>query len=390
MQNYQWKATAFLSHTSSKPLMYVIIGISSLLLGGVIVASQYMVDSRVVVYGEVISQKGDRDVTASISGVIDLVDLKLGQNVKEGDVIGLVKMQFTNQERVDEILQRLHSLFGEISAAQDTSSTVWPELASENPMISELLQKSRQSFEDYNNEIIVKRRLTDLKIKNLLSNKNLLQKRLKVLEKSKTRSLTESLIEEQKREIATITEELAKLNNENQTKASEIKSRLLAELKSSYLRIHEYRESHIVKSFAPGRISKIYVSSSQQIQKDQPLIVLSPLDEEFELRLRVPTFQAGKIESQLQVHAEIDAFPYQKFGMFQGKIIRIDQIVTRSDDETFFNAYASVYPPRQNNRSMASTIQLLPGMRVKSHIIIKRLTILQLLYENLFLRHENP
>lgn len=76
MQNYQWKATAFLSHTSSKPLMYVIIGISSLLLGGVIVASQYMVDSRVVVYGEVISQKGDRDVTASISGVIDLVDLK--------------------------------------------------------------------------------------------------------------------------------------------------------------------------------------------------------------------------------------------------------------------------------------------------------------------------
>lgn len=390
MSNYQWKAAAFLSQTSSKPLMYLITSISVLLFLGLITASQYMVDSRVVVYGEVISQKGDRDVTATNNGVVDLVNLKLGQTIKEGETIGVLKMQFTNQEQVGEILQRLHSLFKEISASFDTSTTAWPEVASENPMISELLQKSQQSFEDYNSEIKVKRRLTDLKIKNLLTNKDLIQKRLTVLEKSKNRSLTESIIEEQKKEIATIKEELAKLNNENQTKAAEIKSRLLAELKSSYLRIHEYRDSHIIKSFATGKISKIYVTSSQQIKKDQPLIVLSPLDEEFELRLRIPTYEAGKIEGQLKVNAEVDAYPYQKYGMFQGNITRIDQTVSRSETETFFFAYSSVNPPGQSKRSLASSIQLLPGMRVKSHIVIKRLTILQLLYENLFLRHEIP
>lgn len=388
MSRFNWKATIFLAKTSSAPLTFAILSITGLMLIGLIVGSFYEIDYRISVNGEVASLKGHRDVTSNLSGVMETKALRLGQVIKENEVIGYVKMQYTDQKEVSDLLSKLQNLNSYALNSNHFETIEWPDISSENSFVSEHVLQAKQALNEYNNELKIKRRFSDLQLKNLGENKTRLQRKLNILTRSKHRSLTQSLIEEQRREINLIQEEMARIKSEDQIKASEIKNRLLSELKNCYLRIHEFMDSHVIKSFETGKISKIYTQPTQQIKKDQPILVLSPLDEEFELRLKIPTYAAGKIISGLTLKAEVDAYPYQRFGMFRGVVRRIDKIITQDKEEMHFYAYSSIGTP-ENTRNLSSSVQLLAGMKVKAHIILKRLTINQMLYEKIFVQHEN-
>jgi membrane fusion protein len=389
MAHSSWKASSFLAKTSAKPIQAAVLGIVSFVVLGLVAASHFEVDYRVVVYGEVISKSGEREVISPNDGIVELKPLTIGQNIAENEIIGYIKIPFSDHQKVSELLVKMHQMFETVSKAKAITKLIWPELDSENALISEQLLKAKDALEEYNNEIQSKIKLIDLKTKNLTENKKKLQRRVEILSNSKNRSLTESLIEEQKKEIGSINEELAKIENDQFIKASEIRSQLLATLKNSYLKVYQFKDSHVVKSYSSGKISKILTAKYQQVKKDQSVLVLSPADEEFEFKLKIPTYDAGKISANLSLRGEIDSFPYQKFGMFTGMVLRVDQALTRSDLQSYYNAYTTIQNPQNLSRSLASSIQLLPGMKVKAHIVLKKVTLTQLVYEKLFLPNED-
>ena len=389
MANQSWKASSFLAKTSYAPIQFAVLGVFIFVLTGIVVAAHYEVDYRVVVTGEVVSKSGERDVTSPTEGVLELRPLMIGQSVSANEVTGYIKIPFTNHNEVSEILIVMHKMLESVSGTQLNSKHTWPKLDSGNAYISEQLLESKKALEEYNNEIQNKIKLIDLKTKNLIENKRKLQSRVRLLSNSKNRSLTEGLIEEQKKEIRSIDEELVKVENDHLIKTSEMKSQLLSSLKNSYLKIVQFKDLHVVRTFAPGRISKILTTNTQQVKKDQIILVVSPNDEEFEFKLRIPTYDAGKISTHLSLRAEVDSYAYQRFGMFTGSVSRLDRILTQTEGQSFYYAYTTIQKPDPVSRQLASTIQLLPGMKVKAHIILKKVTLTQLIYEKLFFPYGN-
>lgn len=383
MKHFEWKASAFLSKTTSKPLQYCVVGILVAIIFTAIFCYIYKVDYRVVVEGEVVSEQGLREIAASVEGVIDLKRIEVGQLVNENEIIGHIKIPFANHEAVTELLVKMHKLYESVQNKKSLERLIWPDLNSENPFISEQLEKTKLAISDFNNEIESKIKISDLKITNLNIQKNKLVKRISILSVGKSRNLTESLVDDIKKDLDSINEEIAKIENENIRKTTEIKVQILSNLKNSYLKIHEFRESYIVKSYNAGVISKINITQNQFVKKDQIVVYLSAEKEEFRLKIRIPTFEAGKVSLGQKTKAEIDSFPYQKFGLFEGEIIGLDKIVTYSGEESYYNAYSTVNSPIHGKRLPAAQVQLLPGMKAKIHIVLKRVTIFELLYERL-------
>ncbi len=82
------------------------------------------------------------------------------------------------------------------------------------------------------------------------------------------------------------------------------------------------------------------------------------------------------------VKIAIEAYPYQRFGHFEGEVSTIDKTTTVGDKDTFLARSSLRFP--QNSRTPANEIVLLPGMKAKAYIQTRKLSIFQLVYEKLF------
>jgi membrane fusion protein len=87
----------------------------------------------------------------------------------------------------------------------------------------------------------------------------------------------------------------------------------------------EARRELLVRAEQPGRVAAIVLDQGQAVTADQRVASLLPQDSVLEAELYVPTRAAGFIRPGTQVLLRYDAFPYQKFGQFTGRVREISQ-----------------------------------------------------------------
>lgn len=101
-------------------------------------------------------------------------------------------------------------------------------------------------------------------------------------------------------------------------------TRDLALLEQEKLEV-QARGALTVNAPVAGTVSAQMIKSGQTVQAGQPLLTLLPVNAELEAELLVPSRAIGFIEPGDRVLLRYQAYPYQKFGHHEGKVIQISR-----------------------------------------------------------------
>jgi membrane fusion protein len=109
---------------------------------------------------------------------------------------------------------------------------------------------------------------------------------------------------------------------------------LRSELATTEQRITEIsgRRAYVIRAPTEGRVSMLQATVGQFADPRQLQMEIVPTESVLQAELFVPTRAIGFVQPGQQVRILYDAFPYQQFGAYSGRVLSISQtILTRSD-----------------------------------------------------------
>jgi membrane fusion protein len=141
------------------------------------------------------------------------------------------------------------------------------------------------------------------------------------------------------------------------------------------------RRAYIIRAPLTGRISTLQASVGQAADPQRLQLQIVPAESPLQVELFVPTRAIGFVEVGQDVRILYDAFPYQHFGTYRGRIIKISQTILTSSDIAMpvtlkEPAYrATVALERQDVDAYGKKVALQPDMLLRADIILERRTL---------------
>ena len=151
----------------------------------------------------------------------------------------------------------------------------------------------------------------------------------------------------------------------------------------------EGRRAYVVRAPVAGRISTLQVAVGRAVDPRQPQLSILPRDGALEAELFVPTQAIGFVRPGQEVRVLYDAFPYQRFGTYGGRIVRVAKTMLTSSD---LSGPVSLQQPaykvtvaldRQDVTAYGERIPLQPDMLLKADILLDRRSLLTWLLDPL-------
>jgi membrane fusion protein len=150
----------------------------------------------------------------------------------------------------------------------------------------------------------------------------------------------------------------------------------------------------VIRASMDGIISTAFLVGGQSVEQGQALFSISPANEPLTIRLLVAARAAAAVKPGMNFHFTLRAYPREKFGHFDARLVSIsatpslpsDVTQVLSIDEAAFVATASL--PLEIRASDGRLLRLKPGMVGEALIPIERRTLLEWLLDP-FLRGLN-
>jgi len=333
------------------------------------------------------------------AGVIEAVHVSEGQSIQQDSPLPTILIEQLNSDGKDvtaAMLFELDSQLSEIDAAIERqrsgakretlrlagsidalSSEVVEFLALRN------LQTSR--FELF---LLQYRAISKLHDKGHLSELDWLEYRSRYLEeKQKIKASEQQILQTRKR----LTESRFKLEQ----LPDEAKNNLL-ELQIRRSKLHQQRtelkgrRDYLINSPVAGRVTALQAKKGQAAIPTVPQLFILPFDDELEGSLLIPTRARGFVKPLQSVRLLYDAFPYQRFGVHEGRISNLSQtILVRGEISGPLQIQEPVYIAtiklnQQTIHTYGEEMPLQPGMLLKADIILEKRSIISWLMEPLY------
>jgi membrane fusion protein len=141
------------------------------------------------------------------------------------------------------------------------------------------------------------------------------------------------------------------------------------------------RQAYIVRAPIAGSISLLQTSVGQPADPQRLAMEIVPSGSPLEADLFIPTRAIGFVEVGQQVRILYDAFPYQRFGTYQGRIVSVSQTVIVNPDKVAPVAVqepaykATVALDRPDVDAQGRKVPLQPDMLLKADIILETRTL---------------
>src|SRR5262249_13097521 len=94
------------------------------------------------------------------------------------------------------------------------------------------------------------------------------------------------------------------------------------------------RRAYVVKAPTRGRVSTLQATVGQIVDPRHMQLEIIPLDATLQAELFFPTRAFGFVRAGQQVRILYDAFPYQKFGTYGGRVTKVSHTILTSSDST--------------------------------------------------------
>jgi membrane fusion protein len=159
---------------------------------------------------------------------------------------------------------------------------------------------------------------------------------------------------------------------------------LRSQLSEAEQRIAEIkgRRAYIVRAPTPGRISTLQATVGQTADPRRLQLEIVPVASALQAELFVPTRAAGFVRAGQKVRILYDAFPYQKFGTYAGRIMNVSQTILTANDaagpvalkEPAYRVTAALERPDVD--AYGQRIPLQPDMLLKADILLDHRSLL--------------
>jgi membrane fusion protein len=141
------------------------------------------------------------------------------------------------------------------------------------------------------------------------------------------------------------------------------------------------RRAYVIRAPIGGRVSSLQASVGQPADPQRLLLQLVPAQSPLQAELFIPARAIGFVEVGQPVRLLYDAFPYQHFGTYRGRVEAVSQtILTKTDvatpvtlDEPAYRATVTLERPDVD--AYGKKIPLQPDMLLKADIILERRTL---------------
>ena len=187
------------------------------------------------------------------------------------------------------------------------------------------------------------------------------------------------------RELRAAQAELPLIEIRSRTQLQQIEQRK-SELQQNLVQEEAHSELEIRAPIA-GIVTNIAAARGASVAADATLATIMPKGSGLHAQLLVPTRAIGFIESGNQVVLRYDAFPFQRFGQYQGKVASVGRTVWSAGErvgplmvrEPVYRIEVAL--DRQTVRTGAQEFPLRPGMLVNADILLEKRTVFEWVFE---------
>ena len=199
---------------------------------------------------------------------------------------------------------------------------------------------------------------------------------------------------EQKQNLNALNQQLAARRNqltENQYALQQLPTvmagkiqMLRGELAAAEQRVAEIngRRAYVIRAPASGRVSTLQATIGQFADPRRLQMEIVPNDSALEAQLFVPARAIGFVEPGQRVRILYEAFPYQQFGTYSGRVIKVSQTILTGNDasgpialkEPAYRVTAALDRPDIN--AYGKSIPLQADMLLRADILLEKRSII--------------
>ena len=294
-----------------------------------------------------------------------LMELEAKQSRTHQSIQRLRALHHAQQQRLEEQLVQSKQTLSALDAIVELSQTQWALAFKQWEKAQTLLSQGHISQADFENRTL--QRLTA-------------EQQLTLAQKDQN---------DERAKITALNHELVTLPKQQ---ANE-----MANVENTYSDLTQQIVSHKSNAeetiYAPhsGVISGLHVKTGYTIDSSRPLLTLLPKNADIQARIAVPVRSAGFLRKGQALHIRYDAFPYQKFGVQSGEIVKISPSLVLPGELT--DVPISISEPAYlvtatltTNEIMAygNSISLKAGMTFSADVDLSQRTLMEWLMEPLY------
>lgn len=191
-----------------------------------------------------------------------------------------------------------------------------------------------------------------------------------------------------KNQIAQIDKRLEKLPFEHEQQLASLN----AQLSGVDIQLASAQQQSLAEIRAPkaGIVTGLLAKSGKSVQTGQHLLSVLPIDSEMQAVIYVPTEAFGFIQTGQQTKLRYHAFPYEKFGIYDGVVKEVSNSVILPEEASIPNLLTSpayrvvVALTEQQVSAYGKATPLRAGMTLDADIVIEERSLLRWLFDPVF------
>ncbi|MDR6983044.1 membrane fusion protein [Rheinheimera pacifica] len=335
-------------------------------------------------------------VVSSRPGVIQQIYVDDGQQVQAGDRLALVTVpehlsagdsltgtlfQGLLQQtelvnlRKQHVISQLSQQETELTTRLTLSRNLLSDIKAQQELLQQRLQLNQQRYQNYQN----------LTQRGAISTNDLQQQHELVLNIQQQLAELNANEQNQKAQIEQLNGQLQRLPSEQQQQLAVLDSDI-SRLKQQQTELNA-RGELLITAPITGRVTNLVAEIGNNVQMGLPLLTIMPDNAELQAVLLVPTRAYGFVMPGQRTRLRFDAFPYQRFGLYEGEVIKTAQaIVLPNEVDMPVAVQEPVYRVEvalasQHIRAYGNTVPLQSGMLLSADIVLEQRSLLAWLFE---------
>jgi len=147
--------------------------------------------------------------------------------------------------------------------------------------------------------------------------------------------------------------------------------------------------SYVIKAPIAGRVTALATGAGRSVHLNRPMLTIVPDDAALTADLYAPTRAIGFVEPGKETRLLYDAFPYQRFGSFTGRVASVSRVaVDPRETDIPFPFEEPVYRVKvaleqQSVEAFGEDVPLQAGMTLQANIVLERQSFLAWLLQPL-------
>lgn len=355
------------------------------------------------VRGFLMPNKGVIKSFVNQSGTIEQLLVKEGDRVVKGQALATITVQQNNNEGVNlstQLIQQLSEqsilIDDEIKQHQQLKSQQIQNLDERELTLKKAHWTLKSQHKLVNEKLTIlqeqQTQLQKLNRQGFISNVEKERQQQALLEAKQEKQNIAQLLLQQQNELSKVTFDITNIPQQYTLRINNLKRqkadlhRQLAQVASNY--------KYTITANNSGTITGIQVVEGEMLSQikaqTKPLLHILPEDSELVAELLLPTRSAGFVQLGHNTRLRFDAFPYQRFGFIESKIIRIDQALTAPNEiQLPITLQEPVYRLRaklnqQKMQAFGKSFDLKSGMLFEADILLEQRTLIEWLFEPIY------